>query len=132
MARDRGGLQAADRLLAPAVAETLDKLELGAEDRAVAKVAERYAREIDQADAAAAQAEKVLRAIGDDPDLHELVSALKAKLSARVAVSDLGPKLVAALNELGASPKARAAVGKGGASRGANGKLAAIRAGRAG
>lgn len=126
------GLQSADRLLAPAVTAALDVIELEGEDIAARKLAERYAREIDQADAAAAHAERVLRAVGDDPELHELVSALKAKLSARVAVSDLGPKLLAVLDSLGATPKARAAR-KGGAAGGKKpGKLQALRESRAG
>lgn len=128
------GLQPADRLLAPAVTQALGAIELEAEDVAAQKLAERYAREIDQADAAAAHADKVLRAFSADadPDLFELVKALKAKLSARVAVSDLGPKLLAALDSLGATPKARAQR-KGGAAGGkTNSKLAALRANRAG
>ncbi|PRX48673.1 hypothetical protein B0I33_104491 [Prauserella shujinwangii] len=132
MARESGGLQSAERLLAPAVAETLESLELQPEDAAVSKLAERYAREIDGASAAAAQAEKVLREVGEDPDTAELVAALKAKLGARSAMESLGPKLLAALDALGASPKARAARGKGGASRGTASKLAALRANRAG
>lgn len=132
--RERGGLQVVDRLLAPAVTASLDEIELEPEDAAAAKLAERYAREIDQADAAAAQADKVLRQIDDeDFDTRELVSALKAKLGARTAVSDLGPKLLAALAELGATPKARAAARKGGAARaGKGGNLAALRASRTG
>lgn len=132
MGRERG-LQSVDRLLAPAVTEALDVVELEAEDAAAVKLAERYAREIDQADAAAAHADRVLREVGDDPELLELVSALKAKLAARTAVSDLGPKLLAILDALGATPKARAVARKGGAGRGGKGgSLAALRASRAG
>lgn len=134
MGRERGGLWSADRLLVPAVSEALAAIELEAEDVAVSKLAERYAREIDQADAAATQADKVLRLINpeDNPDLFELVKGLKAKLSARVAVSDLGPKLLAALDSVGATPKARAARKGGAAGAGKGGKLAALRANRAG
>lgn len=124
------GLQVVDRLLAPAVTASLGEIELEAEDAAAVKLAERYAREIDQADAAAAQADRVLRQIDDeDADLQELVAALKAKLAARTAVSDLGPKLLAVLDSLGATPKARAAR-KGGTARAKGGSLAALRASR--
>lgn len=128
------GLRSADHLLAPAVAETLSNLELSGEDLALSRLAQTYAEQIDRAAGAAAGADRVLREIdqGEDPDLYEMVSALKAKLSERAAVSDLGPKLLAALDALGASPKARASAAKGGGSRGARGKLAAIRDSRAG
>lgn len=133
MARESGSLQSADRLLAPAVAESLAELDLEAEDAAAAKLADRYARELDQAAAVAAQAERVLKAADEDPELAELVAALKQKLSARSAVENLGPKLLATLDALGATPKARAAASKGGGSGGQQGgKLAALRATRAG
>ena len=125
------GLQASDRLLAFAVVESIESLDLSPEDAALAKIAEKYAREIDGAAAAAVQADRVLREIDDDPDLSELVGALKAKLAYRSALENLGPKLVAVLDALGATPKARASAGKGGASRGPS-KLAALRATRAG
>jgi hypothetical protein len=111
------GLQSADRLLAPAVTASLAVLDLPPEDQAAGKLAESYARSLDQAAAVEAQADKVLRAVSAgpdaDPDLVELVSALRSKLSARSALADLGPKLTALLVELGATPKARAAMAKG-------------------
>lgn len=124
-------MQSADRLLAPVVAEALGKLELAPEDGAAARLAERYAREIDGAGAVAAQADKVLRQVRDDPDTAELVAALRAKLGARAAVESLGPKLLQVLESLGATPKARAASRKGGGS-GGGGKLERLRANRAG
>lgn len=130
MARE-GGVQSVDRLLAPAVDDSLAALDLDPVDAALAKVAEKYAREIDGAAAAAGQADRVLREIDDDPDLSELVGALKAKLAYRSALENLGPKLVAVLDALGATPKARASASKGGAPRGPS-KLATLRATRAG
>ncbi len=135
MARESAGLRSADRLLVPAIQASLGKLELSEEDQALSRLAETYARQIDQAAGAAAHADRVLRAVdqAEDPDLYEQVAALKAKLAERTAVSDLGPKLLAALDALGASPKARAAAAKGGGARGQRGgKLAAIRESRAG
>ncbi|MFD4196631.1 terminase small subunit [Amycolatopsis thermoflava] len=128
-------LQSTDRQLAPAVAETLTNLELSEQDKAVSRLARTYAEQIDRAAGAAAQADHVLRLAverEEDPDTLELIRALKAKLAERTAVTDLGPKLLAALVELGATPKARAAAAKGGASRGrTGGKLQALRDGRA-
>jgi hypothetical protein len=72
-----GMLRPADDLLAPAVATTIGKLQLEDADAAVVKLAKRYAAAID---AAADQAG---------------------------ALERLGPKLLTALNALGASPRAR-------------------------
>lgn len=103
-------LTSADRLLAPAVAETLQALHLGVTDQAAAKLAERYAVELDQAAAIAAHADRVLKLAGeaDDPDLLEQVTALRNRLTARSCVADLGPKLAALLGELGATPMSAA------------------------
>ncbi|MEU0467203.1 hypothetical protein ABZ215_24650 [Amycolatopsis sp. NPDC006131] len=130
---DRGRLQSADRLLGPAVAETLSNLELSGEDLALSRLAGVYAAQIDHAAGAAAQADRVLRAAiedGADQELVDLVQALKAKLAERTAVAELGPKLQAALTELGATPKYRAQRTKGGAPSGP-GRLAQLRANRA-
>lgn len=123
-------MQAVDRLLLPAVTSTLESLELAPEDAAAARLAESYARTLDQARAVEAQADRVLRrAKGEDPELAEEVQALRAKLSANATLRDLGPKLLDTLTALGANPKARAGLtGKGGASRGGRGKLAELRA----
>lgn len=71
-------LRSADELLAPAVAETLGALDLDGEHAAAAKVAERYARVIDQAKDQA------------------------------WAMRWLAPLLLDALGELGATPLAKA------------------------
>lgn len=81
----RSPLVPADRRLGPAVAETISALSLTPQDAAAARLAERYAREVDDA---------------EDP----------AEMLDR-----LGPKLLSALVQLGATPAARAAVLKGGA-----------------
>ncbi|MEC3975095.1 terminase small subunit [Amycolatopsis sp. H20-H5] len=88
-------------LLVTAVAETVAGLEISPEDRAVVKLAAAYAEQIDDADPA------------ERADVLE----------------KLGPRLLAALDALGATPKARAAA-KGGGARAGGGKLAAIRAAR--
>lgn len=134
MARNEQGLTAADRLLAPAVAEMLGALELAPEDVAAAKLAGAYARELDGAAAVAAQAARVLRdaASSDDADLVEQVRALANQLSARAALANIGPKLHALLADLGATPKGRAGLKKGAGAPSGGGKLAALRGGRAG
>lgn len=124
-------LRSADSLLLPAVSETLEALDLSAEDAAAARLAEVYAKQLDRAGAIEAQAGKVLqKAIEDDADteLLELVGALKAKLSAQTTLAAIGPKLHDVLTSLGATPKARASLPKGGPARG--GALAAIRSAR--
>lgn len=90
--------------LAAKVQETLDTLELRPEDTALAALALEYGRTIDRAAIIAAQAAK----IPFDPDSAEEVARLRAKVSAHSTMSDVGPKLLAALDALGATPKARA------------------------
>jgi hypothetical protein len=77
-------LRDASELLWPAVAETLTQLDLGSEDAAAKKLAQRYAQVIDQADDQA------------------------------WAMRWIGPLLLDALETLGATPAARARLTKGG------------------
>lgn len=101
-----------ESLLAPAVAATLNALQLDDQDRAAAKLAETYASAIDAAQTAESWADSVLRKIDRDSDLYEEIAALKLKLSARIALSDYGPKLLAVMTELGGTEKSRAQIGK--------------------
>lgn len=102
--------------LAVKVAETLEKLTLRPEDAALAELAQEYARTIDRAHIIAARAAK----IPFDPDSAEEVKRLAQRVSAQATMGDLGPKLLAALDALGATPKARSQspkpVGKSGPS----------------
>lgn len=109
------------------VAETLEKLELQPEDAGLRTLALHYARVIDRAEAIAAQARK----IPFDPDSADEVKRLAARVSAQVTASDIGPKLLAVLDALGATPKARSAAGgKGTPPKTAAGSaLAAMRGG---
>jgi hypothetical protein len=104
-----------DRLLGPAITETLDALDLLPEDAAAAQLARRIAQQLDDSAFAERAADKVLRAVVDrglvTGEEMEALDALKRKLSARTAVADLAPKLLAVLIELGATRKARAALG---------------------
>lgn len=115
-----------DRKLLTAVDETLANLDLSPQDAALAQLARRYAATIDRAEAISAQAAK----IPFDPDSAEAVEQLRKKVSAQVTMADLGPKLLAALDALGATPKARAAAGKP-PPAGTGSKLTALRKGGA-
>ncbi|MCF7548911.1 hypothetical protein [Pseudonocardia sp. WMMC193] len=94
--------------LAAEVRATLEHLDLQPQDQALAAVAVRYGETIDRAAAIAAQAAR----IPYDPDTAEEVKKLASRVSGQVTMADLGPKLLAALDALGATPKARAAVGQ--------------------
>ncbi|RKF24132.1 terminase small subunit [Micromonospora globbae] len=102
MAAGSARLRSADALISPDVAETVAKLpDLTEADAAAVKLAKRYAAAIDQA----------------GPD------------DAAEVLDRLGPKLLAALESLGATPRSRAAR-KGGASVPGQGKLQALREAR--
>lgn len=92
--------------LGPKVAETLDSLGLGPEDAALAQLAREYAAQVDRAAAIAASLAK----LPASPDFEEELTRLRARVSAHTTLIDIGPKLQAALIELGATPKARAAL----------------------
>jgi hypothetical protein len=99
-------LRDADDLLLPAVHRTIAQLDLRPEDSAAATLAERYAETI------------------DDTTCNECGSHADQ-------LKELGPKLLTALESLGATPRARAAITKGGATGAGQGKLGALRAARA-
>lgn len=94
----------AEDLILPEVRHTIEQLDLQPEDSAAATLAERYAAAID--DAACAEC-------GGQRD----------------ALEKLGPKLLTALEALGATPHARPAASRRGGGAGV-GKLAALRAAR--
>ena len=109
--------------LAAKVAETLESLELGPEDAALAQIAREYAAQVDRAAIIAAQLAKLT----PSPDTEEELGRLRARVSAHQVLIDLGPKLQSALDALGATPKARSAL-PGKPNRGPS-KLAAMRGG---
>lgn len=88
------------------VAALRDRLQ--PEDEALAALAVEYARTIDRAAVIAAAAAR----LQPTEDLAEEVKRLAARVSAQATMADLGPKLQAALDALGATPKARSSVGK--------------------
>jgi hypothetical protein len=100
--------------MSDAVSATVEALNLETIFVSTARLAVRYAQLLDGAEFAERAADRVLRAAerGDDVELVEEVRALRSKLSARAAASDLGPKLEALLTDLGATPAASAKLAK--------------------
>lgn len=104
--------------------ETIGHLQLQPEDAGIAALALRYAETIDHAaDLAEAAAN-----VPYDPDTAQQVARLRQRVEAHIVMIDLGPKLQAALDALGATPKARALTGKL-APAGSKSKLTALRDG---
>lgn len=131
-------LESTDRSLLVAVQATLAALPAtNPEDIAAHRLAEIYARQLDDAKHIGRAADKVLanvrKDLGTDIDLLEQVQALRNKLTERGAVENLGPKLLQVLDALAATPKARLAAKGGGPHSGSRegSKLAAVRASRA-
>lgn len=94
--------------MAEKVAETLENLELRPEDAGLRALALRYAVTIDEARQLAEEA----AALPYDEDTVAMVARLKTRVDAHTVMVDVGPKLLAALDALGATPKARSATGK--------------------
>ncbi|HEY3691266.1 MAG TPA: hypothetical protein VGL46_13320 [Pseudonocardiaceae bacterium] len=109
-------LTSTERLLTPAILDTLGQLALGPADAAVEQLAVRLGQQLDDAVWSERGADKIIKAViaeglcsGEE---QEALDALRRKLSARMAVADLGPKLLAVLEALGATPMARAKIAK--------------------
>lgn len=83
-------------------------------DAAAVELARIYARQIDQAAAIQARADKALRSAekSGDEALIEQVAALRAKLGERECVDRIGARFHALLVELQATPKARSGAAK--------------------
>lgn len=105
----RGGIDAAlDAALAGATVDDLDG--------ATVALARRYARELDDAAVISTAITKALRELGAvNYDLHDKFLALAARIEQAAVAASIGPKLLAALEQLQMTPRARAAVvnGKG-------------------
>jgi len=122
----RRHLRAAEDLILPEVERTLTDLgpKLTGSDGAAAQLARRYAATIDTAYDVASDLDDVPA----DEDLAGRVAWLARKVEAQTVLAELGPKLLACLEALGASPRARAAQSKGaGTGTGTTSKLAALR-----
>jgi hypothetical protein len=99
-------LRDADTLLLTAVKTTIDKLDLDDADLAAVKLAEHYAQAIDAGHCSECDADRNLE--------------------------DLGHRLLAVLDALGATPAARSKIRKGVAAGDGPTRLAALRAARSG
>jgi hypothetical protein len=130
-------LEDSSRLLITAITATFAQLDLGDDDAAAVKLAEKYAVALDEARAIDRAANRVLLRVEHDApadaDLHDEVAALRQKLSARTALVAIGARLESLLNDLGATPagRAKAARGKVAAPIGPS-ALRAFRGGRSG
>lgn len=86
-------------------------------DIATVALARRYAIDIDQADVLSVQGAKLLRAVGSlailDPALYGALEAYFGRVERVSVLERLGPKLLAAMTDLGMSPRARNDVGRG-------------------
>jgi hypothetical protein len=96
--------------LADAVADSIAALDLAARDRGAAALAHALACEIDDAKAAERFATKALKRARDedDPEIEEVIRALRAKVGHRDAIVRCGQRLESVLIALGAAPSARA------------------------
>lgn len=99
--------------LTPAVEASLKALTTKPEDAALRALVRQYAATVDDA-AEVAEAATLIEP--EDEDQAKRLSALLRRVERQAVLAELGPKLHAALAELGASPKSRAGMmGKGGA-----------------
>ncbi len=96
-----------EALVSPSVAESLAKLTLSETDQAAAQLARVYAAAIDDAFEVAEQA-KLVEPRGEDDS--RVLQGLLRRVEAQAVLGELGPKLLAVLESLGASPRARAAL----------------------
>lgn len=125
------GIRSADRLISPEVAEVVAELAtLPKTDAAAVKLAVRYAALIDDA-AVDARYGAALRYLDrlvpvDDAAGRRHLQRIWDALAEQSTLSDLGPKLLATLEALGATPRARQAAAKP-AGGGRGGKLQALR-----
>lgn len=92
-------------LIGPAVAATVAALSPTLADAALVRLIERYAAALDEAEELAAEAREVEP---DDEGSARLLRALLQRVDSHAVLAEIGPKLAAALESLGASPKARA------------------------
>jgi len=126
-----GMLRDADELVRPAVEKMLAALQPDQVDAAVVRLAQRYAHDIDEAHLIAASLEPVLREImALDPKIHDRLLPLAVRIERTAVLASLGPKLLAALEQLGATPAARARQKSGGGGDAGPNRLQALREAR--
>jgi hypothetical protein len=96
--------------VAAALEESLAALPPRPADAATVALARRYAADIDNAEVVSLEATRVLERLdgGIDPVLFERLRGVVARIERTATLALLGPKYVAALEQLGLSPKGRA------------------------
>lgn len=94
-----------------ALSTSLKAVQLRPEDQAARALAERYARDLDEAAVVSANLTKAMRdLLAIDPALHDRFLTLATRIEGTAVLAAIGPKLLAALEQLGMTPAARAAV----------------------
>lgn len=107
------------------VRESVGNLELRPEDAGISALAVRFARTIDDA----AELAELAAGMPYDPDTAVQLARLRQRVEAHTVMVEVGPKLQAALDALGATPKARAQVLKPAAPGASKSALSALRGG---
>ncbi|TDP97655.1 terminase small subunit [Labedaea rhizosphaerae] len=87
-------------------------------DAGLVALAKRYAAVIEEAQVWADEAALIEP---EDDDQWQRIERLRKRVDAVTVLADLGPKLLAALVELGLTPRVRAAAGRGGGGAGDSG-----------
>lgn len=103
-------MSAADHPLQTKVRSSLRALKVAPRDRAAAELACTYAGLIDEAAAAAKYRdplETIHQCLPDDPQVTAAYHKIADALARHSVASDLGPKLLAALAQLGLTPASR-------------------------
>lgn len=110
-----------------ALRSALRELEPSRLDAATVALAKRYARELDDAAVVSASLTKAMRELESlDPDLHDRFLSLATRIEETAVAASIGPKLLAALEQLQMTPRSRSAVAKGGGSGDGSGKRSAL------
>lgn len=126
-----GFLQSADELILPAVEESLAALTLTGQDQAIAQLARAYARQLDGATRAEFLARRALdETPADDVMARAYIGELAAKVASKELFDRIGPKLLQALESLGASPAARGRMKTGGSASAGPSRLEEMRRAR--
>jgi hypothetical protein len=124
-------LRDADQLLVPKVEATLGALELAPADAALVRLVRDYAAAIDKAAELAADVEAAEGTLDPDDIIgRRQLAELARKVERQAVLATLGPKLLAALEALGATPAARNRGRAGGGGHGGDSRLQALREAR--
>lgn len=118
----------ANAKIEPEVARTVEALRHEQPYAGAVRLALKYARAIDDAQAIAAAADRIEIDPAEDAAAYRELDKLRAKVAALTVLQDLGPRLLAVLVELRATPKARTPASAAGQDGGTSGVSASVRA----